>query len=130
MKIISRFDAATQLFPLALDGVEHLLVTHIDISSYKLAEDLLRQANTSYLGRSVFAGTTAGGAFDDDGTYRGVASGNVTNVTVEKSSRNRDLDRAAMEAARKWRFNAAVSFTPTLSKPQVGVNAGISYTFD
>lgn len=35
------------------------------------------------------------------------ASGNVTNVTVEKSSRNRDLDRAAMEAARKWRFNAA-----------------------
>lgn len=37
------------------------------------------------------------------------ASGNVTNVTVEKSSRNRDLDRAAMEAARKWRFNAAES---------------------
>ncbi|WP_415846974.1 energy transducer TonB, partial [Stenotrophomonas lactitubi] len=35
------------------------------------------------------------------------AQGNVTNVTVEKSSRNRDLDRAAMEAARKWRFNAA-----------------------
>ena len=35
------------------------------------------------------------------------ASGNVTNVSVEKSSRNRDLDRAAMEAARKWRFNAA-----------------------
>ena len=28
------------------------------------------------------------------------ANGNVTNVTVEKSSRNRDLDRAAMEAAR------------------------------
>ncbi|MBO3004647.1 energy transducer TonB [Stenotrophomonas maltophilia] len=37
------------------------------------------------------------------------ANGNVTNVTVEKSSRNRDLDRAAMEAARKWRFNAAES---------------------
>ncbi|TWH15115.1 energy transducer TonB [Pseudoxanthomonas taiwanensis] len=36
------------------------------------------------------------------------ANGNVTNVTVEKSSRNRDLDRAAMEAARKWRFNPAV----------------------
>ena len=35
------------------------------------------------------------------------ANGNVTNVAVEKSSRNRDLDRAAMEAARKWRFNAA-----------------------
>jgi len=33
------------------------------------------------------------------------ASGNVTNVSVEKSSRNRDLDRAAMDAARKWRFN-------------------------
>ncbi|WP_093535443.1 energy transducer TonB [Stenotrophomonas rhizophila] len=37
------------------------------------------------------------------------ANGNVTNVSVEKSSRNRDLDRAAMEAARKWRFNAAES---------------------
>ena len=37
------------------------------------------------------------------------ANGNVTNVSVEKSSRNRDLDRAAMEAARKWRFNPAQS---------------------
>ncbi|KAF1689447.1 energy transducer TonB family protein, partial [Pseudoxanthomonas taiwanensis] len=36
------------------------------------------------------------------------ANGNVTNVTVEKSSRNRDLDRAAVEAARKWRFNPAI----------------------
>ena len=33
------------------------------------------------------------------------ASGNVLNVTTDKSSRNRDLDRAAMDAARKWRFN-------------------------
>ncbi|WP_262071995.1 energy transducer TonB [Stenotrophomonas sp. Marseille-Q5258] len=37
------------------------------------------------------------------------ANGNVTNVSVEKSSRNRDLDRAAMEAARKWSFRAAES---------------------
>jgi protein TonB len=36
------------------------------------------------------------------------ANGNVTNVSVEKSSRNRDLDRAAMDAARKWRFNPAM----------------------
>lgn len=36
------------------------------------------------------------------------AEGNVTNVTVEKSSRNRDLDRAAMDAARKWRFNPSI----------------------
>ncbi len=36
------------------------------------------------------------------------ANGNVTNVSVEKSSRNRDLDRAAMDAARKWRFNASM----------------------
>ncbi|MBA2239420.1 MAG: energy transducer TonB, partial [Lysobacter sp.] len=33
------------------------------------------------------------------------ASGNVLNVEVEKSSRNRNLDRAAIDAARKWRFN-------------------------
>ena len=36
------------------------------------------------------------------------ANGNVTNVSVEKSSRNRDLDRAAMDAARKWRFNPSI----------------------
>ncbi|MDR7070598.1 TonB family protein [Pseudoxanthomonas japonensis] len=35
-------------------------------------------------------------------------AGNVTNVVVENSSRNRDLDRAAMEAARTWKFNSAV----------------------
>jgi len=33
------------------------------------------------------------------------ANGNVLNVVVDKSSRNRNLDRAAMEAARKWKFN-------------------------
>ena len=32
-------------------------------------------------------------------------SGNVADVSVEKSSRNRNLDRAAMDAARKWKFN-------------------------
>lgn len=34
------------------------------------------------------------------------ANGNVTNVSVERSSRNRELDRAAMDAARMWRYNA------------------------
>ena len=33
------------------------------------------------------------------------ASGNVLDVQIQKSSRNRNLDRAAMDAARKWRFN-------------------------
>ncbi|MBW3550914.1 MAG: energy transducer TonB, partial [Proteobacteria bacterium] len=36
------------------------------------------------------------------------AQGNVLNVEVERSSRNRDLDRSAIEAARRWRFNPAV----------------------
>ena len=35
-------------------------------------------------------------------------SGNVLDVAVEKSSRNRNLDRAAMDAARKWRFRPAM----------------------
>jgi protein TonB len=35
--------------------------------------------------------------------------GNVLDVSVEKSSRNRNLDRAAMDAARKWRFKPAMS---------------------
>jgi protein TonB len=33
------------------------------------------------------------------------ASGNVLNVSVEKSSRNRNLDHSATEAAHHWRFN-------------------------
>lgn len=33
------------------------------------------------------------------------AIGNVIGISVEKTSGNRDLDRAALEAARKWRFN-------------------------
>jgi protein TonB len=36
------------------------------------------------------------------------AKGNVLDVEVEKSSRNRDLDRAAITAARKWRFSPQI----------------------
>jgi periplasmic protein TonB len=37
------------------------------------------------------------------------ASGSVLSVDVQKSSRNRDLDRAAMETAKKkWKFNAGL----------------------
>jgi len=41
----SQFDAAIRIFPLALDGAAHLLVTVIDVSAYKTAEELLRSAN-------------------------------------------------------------------------------------
>jgi len=34
-------------------------------------------------------------------------NGNVTDVAIEKSSRNRNLDRAAMDAARRSKFNPA-----------------------
>ena len=51
------------------------------------------------------------------------AEGNVTNVSVERSSRNRDLDRAAMEAARKWRFNlATVNGQKAAGRVRVPVN--------
>lgn len=36
------------------------------------------------------------------------ANGGVLDVEVQNSSGNRNLDRAAMQAARKWRFNPAV----------------------
>ena len=36
------------------------------------------------------------------------AAGEVTSVTIEKSSGYRELDRAAEEAARKWRFNPGI----------------------
>lgn len=35
-------------------------------------------------------------------------SGGIANVSVERSSRNRDLDRAAMDAARKWKFRPVI----------------------
>ena len=55
------------------------------------------------------------------------ANGNVTNVSVEKSSRNRDLDRAAMEAARKWKFNPAQSGgTKAAGRVRVPVNFALS----
>ncbi|HEU4814284.1 MAG TPA: energy transducer TonB [Xanthomonadaceae bacterium] len=36
------------------------------------------------------------------------AQGNVLDIEVERSSRNRDLDRSAVQAARRWRFNPAI----------------------
>jgi protein TonB len=36
------------------------------------------------------------------------AHGNLLNVAVNRSSRNRSLDRAAMDAARRWRFHAGL----------------------
>ncbi|TBX00826.1 peptidase S41 [Xanthomonas citri pv. aurantifolii] len=55
------------------------------------------------------------------------ASGNVTNVSVEKSSRNRDLDRAAMDAARKWKFNAStVNGQKAAGRVRVPVNFALN----
>ncbi|MBX9401022.1 energy transducer TonB [Lysobacter sp. BMK333-48F3] len=51
------------------------------------------------------------------------AQGNVLDVQVEKSSRNRNLDRAAMDAARKWRFNPEVrNGQPVASRVRVPVD--------
>lgn len=36
------------------------------------------------------------------------ANGGVLDVEVQHSSGNRNLDRAAMQAARKWKFNPEV----------------------
>jgi protein TonB len=36
------------------------------------------------------------------------AQGNVLDIKVERSSHNRDMDREAVQAARRWRFNPAV----------------------
>jgi autotransporter adhesin len=30
----------------------------------------------------------------------------------------------------RWRYNASISFSPTISKPDVGTNAGLSYSFN
>ena len=36
------------------------------------------------------------------------AQGNVSDVQVETSSGNRNLDRSTMDAARRWRFSPAI----------------------
>jgi len=36
------------------------------------------------------------------------ANGNATDVTIEKRSRSRDLDRAAQQAVRDWKFEPAI----------------------
>jgi len=50
--------------------------------------------------------------------------GNATNATVLTSSGNADLDRAALEAARQWKFNPAT----TNGKP-VGGRIVVPVTF-
>jgi protein TonB len=51
------------------------------------------------------------------------ASGNVTNVAVEKSSRNRELDRSATDAAHNWRFNPSVrNGTKAAGRVRVPIN--------
>ena len=55
------------------------------------------------------------------------ANGNVTNVSVEKSSRNRDLDRAAIEAARRWSFSPAMqNGKPAAGRVRVPVDFSLS----
>src|SRR5690606_13089217 len=51
------------------------------------------------------------------------AKGNVLDIEVEKSSRNRDLDRAAIDAARKWRFSPEIrNGAPVASRVRVPVD--------
>ena len=51
------------------------------------------------------------------------ARGNVLDIKVERSSRNRDMDRNAVRAARGWRFNPAIeNGTPVASTVRVPVD--------
>jgi protein TonB len=55
------------------------------------------------------------------------ANGNVLNVEVEKSSRNRDLDRAAIAAAKKWRFSPQIeNGKPVASRVRVPVDFNLN----
>jgi flagellar hook-associated protein 3 FlgL len=62
-----------------------------------LGEELLAQANSSYLGRSVFAGTTgAGAAFNVDHTHNGVAGATVERRIGPSSTVRVDIDGVAV----------------------------------
>lgn len=51
------------------------------------------------------------------------ANGNATDVTVEKRSGSRDLDRAAQQAVRDWKFEPAIkSGKPTASAVRVPID--------
>ena len=55
------------------------------------------------------------------------ARGNVLDVRVERSSRNRDMDRSAVRAARGWRFNPAVeNGVPVASTVRVPVDFSLN----
>ncbi len=41
----NQIEVASRIFPFILNGSEHILVTTLDVSTYKKAEELLRQAN-------------------------------------------------------------------------------------
>jgi TonB family protein len=63
------------------------------------------------------------------------ACGNVTNVGIERSSRNRDLDRAAMEGARLWRLAPASNEQVNVEQRRVRVpvdftKAGVEFVQD
>jgi len=62
-----------------------------------LSEQLLAQANTSYLGRSVFAGNSdAGVAFQPDYSYTGTPGSSVTRRVADESAVRVDSDGAAV----------------------------------
>ncbi|MFC6154142.1 flagellar hook-associated protein FlgL [Nocardioides yefusunii] len=63
----------------------------------QLRESLISLANTTYLGRPVFGGVTAGGvAFDADGTYVGTTTGEVTRTVAEGVTVRVDMDATAV----------------------------------
>lgn len=61
-----------------------------------IRDELLAQANTRYLGRSVFAGTSDAAAFDGDYAYSGSTDGQVTRRVSDTASVRVDTDGAAV----------------------------------
>jgi flagellar hook-associated protein 3 FlgL len=62
-----------------------------------LKGELLKQSNTSYLGRSVFAGNTdAGAAFNADGTFNGSATSTVQRRVDANTTVRVDADGSAV----------------------------------
>lgn len=63
----------------------------------QLRESLIAQSNTTYMGRPVFGGVTAGGlAYDANGTYVGSTAGTVTRTVAEGVTVRVDTDARAV----------------------------------
>ncbi|MEO7124187.1 MAG: flagellar hook-associated protein FlgL [Lacisediminihabitans sp.] len=95
-----------------------------------LKGELLKQSNTSYLGRSVFAGNSdAGVAFNADGTFNGAAGSTVQRRVDANTTVRVDADGSAVFGTASTTPGSVFTLVDNIiSDLQSGVNVGARLT--